>query len=134
MKSPAGALQTLSVARLTPAPANPVNDSCSALSATLWVGLHGQIQDCDETALEILGYTRAELKGRHLSLVLPELSCTELLDDECLNARLAFRCRCGIPFRALSQDGVDHLYCVHFNVVSTSAGAALSVILAEPVH
>ena len=99
-------------------------------SGTLWITQDGRILDCDEQIIEMLGYDGQEaLKGRHIAWVLPDLARIRLFDGQGVNSRLAFRCRCAIPFRGLTREGRERAFCVHLNPVSTAAGPGLAVIL-----
>lgn len=73
--------------------------------ATVELDAQGVIQDCSAAFEEMLGYSRAELVGRHVSLLLPKLEGAELLRQNQVNPRLAYLCRCAIPFRAKRRDG-----------------------------
>jgi hypothetical protein len=53
----------------------------------------------------VFGYLRAELLGRHVSLLVPKLEGTELVKRNQINPRLAYLCHCAIPFRTRRRDG-----------------------------
>lgn len=65
----------------------------------------GIILNCCSTCEKVFGYRRDELKGRHVSALLPSLQDTELVLEERINSRLAFLCRCATPFQARRRDG-----------------------------
>lgn len=65
----------------------------------------GVILDCCSTCENAFGYRQDELKGRHVSALLPSLQDTELVLEDRINSRLAFLCRCATPFQARRRDG-----------------------------
>ncbi len=66
----------------------------------------GIILNCCSTCEKVLGYRQDELKGRHVSALLPSLQGTELVLEERINSRLAFLCHCATPFQARRRDGL----------------------------
>lgn len=71
------------------------------------IGLNdtGEIRECSRACEEIFGYRPNELAGRHVSALLPQLSDTELVLEDRVHPRLAFLCRCAMPFEARHRDG-----------------------------
>jgi PAS domain S-box-containing protein len=65
----------------------------------------GIILNCCSTCEKVFGYRQDELKGRHVSALLPSLQDTELVLEERINSRLAFLCHCATPFQARRGDG-----------------------------
>ncbi len=65
----------------------------------------GEIRDCSRGCEEIFGYRPNELAGRHVSTLLPQLGGTELVLDDRVHPRLAFLCRCAMPFEARHRNG-----------------------------
>jgi PAS domain S-box-containing protein len=65
----------------------------------------GVIQNCNEMCEEMFGYRQDELPGRHVSLLLPQLHDTEVVQGERVNSHVAFLCHSGIPFQAERRDG-----------------------------
>lgn len=106
-------------------PATPEEEE--GLPCMLWVDAQGQILDCCEHAQAMFGYHREELKGRHISLLLPGLADTELMRAGDVNPRLGFRCRCATPFRAVRRDGGESGCTLFVNLVALPAGRALAV-------
>lgn len=96
--------------------------------ATIELDAHGVIQDCSATCEQVLGYARAELLGRHVSLVVPKLLGIELLKQDQINPRLAFLCHCAIPFRARRRDGGSIAAQLFINRLN-GARAALRMII-----
>lgn len=111
-----------------PAPVPPATpDQEEGLPSVLWVDAQGRILDCCEHAQAMFGYRREELKGRHVSLLLPGLADTELMRAGDINPRLGFRCRCATPFRAVRRDGGERGCTLFVNLVALPAGLALAV-------
>lgn len=94
-----------------------------------WVDQQGRILDCCEEVETMFGYPHAELRGQHISRLLPALSGTELLRDGAINPRLAFQCRCAKPMRAVARDGQASCCTLFLNLVSLPGGPALTIIL-----
>lgn len=65
----------------------------------------GEIRECSRACEEIFGYHPSELAGRHVSTLLPQLNDTELVLDDRVHPRLAFLCRCAMPFEARHRNG-----------------------------
>lgn len=65
----------------------------------------GHIKDCSRGCEDIFGYRQHELSGRHVSTLLPQLADTELVQEDRVHPRLAFLCRCAMPFDARHRDG-----------------------------
>jgi PAS domain S-box-containing protein len=73
--------------------------------ATLFLNHAGLIENCSSACEAVFGYPRRELRGRHVSLLLPKLEGIELVNDGRINSRLRFLCRCAVPFLARRRDG-----------------------------
>ena len=80
-------------------------DADAANLAMLVLNDHGMIQFCSEACEQVFGYQEDELKGRHVSTLLPQLENTDLITEDRVNARLAYLCHCAIPFQAQHRDG-----------------------------
>ena len=65
----------------------------------------GVIRDCSQACEQVFGYGADELAGCHVSMVLPQLPTTELVQDGRINARLAYLCHCAVAFEARRRDG-----------------------------
>lgn len=65
----------------------------------------GVIMECGQACEQVFGYAQGELAGRHVSTLLPQLENTELIQEDRINSRLAFLCRCAMPFQARHRDG-----------------------------
>lgn len=72
--------------------------------AMLVVDDHGMIQFCNQTCEQVFGHQGDELKGLHISTLLPQLENTALVHEDRINSRLAFLCHCAIPFQARHCD------------------------------
>lgn len=101
----------------------------------LWVDDQGQILDCSGPIEEIFGYWKNELKGQHISMLLPDLAHTELLDQDGENSpRVAAQSHDAIAFGGVKPEGDENTNSVFLHLISTKAGRALSVILRSQVH
>lgn len=65
----------------------------------------GVILACGGACEEMFGFRKDELVGRHVSILLPRLAGVELVQEGRSNSRVAFLCRCAIPFPARRRDG-----------------------------
>lgn len=65
----------------------------------------GNIADCDFEASSLFGYRPAELQGRHISFLLPELARMPVFRGSAINPRLAFLCHCGKHFTGCRREG-----------------------------
>lgn len=73
--------------------------------AMLVLNDHGTIQFCSQTCEQMFGYLEDDLKGQHVSALLPQLENTDLVTEDRINARLDYLCHCAIPFQAQHRDG-----------------------------
>lgn len=73
--------------------------------ALITLDQEGMIADCDVEAGRLFGYRPAELLGRHISFLLPELARMPVFRDNAINPRLAFLCRCGKHFTGCRREG-----------------------------
>lgn len=101
----------------------------------LWVDEQGQILDCSGPIEEIFGYWKGDLKGQHISMLLPDLAHTELLDpDGDSIPRVTLQSHDAIALDGVKQEGDDSASSVFLNLFSTKPGRDLSVILRSKVH
>jgi PAS domain S-box-containing protein len=101
----------------------------------LWVDDQGQILDCSGPIEEIFGYWKNELKGEHISMLLPDLAHTELLElDDGDGPRVAAQSHDAIAFEGVKPEGDENAYSVFLQLISAKAGRELSVILRSQVH
>lgn len=73
--------------------------------ASITVDDSGVILRCSEGCEAVFGYPQHELTGRHVSTLIPHLRKTELVLEDRVNSKLAFLCRCAMPFEAQHRDG-----------------------------
>ncbi len=73
--------------------------------ATLSLDDLGVIRDCSRACEAVFGYMREALVGRHISMLLPQLADTDLVQEGRINSRLAFLCHCAFVFQARHRDG-----------------------------
>lgn len=100
----------------------------------IWVDLLGCILDSDDNAHKFFGYHPRELKGRHISSLIPSLTETNLVDSNGINPRLAYRSRCAVPFQIVDHDGHRSLCDLFINRVKLASGPALSLICVPLQH
>jgi len=65
----------------------------------------GMIRDCGRACEQVFGYPPHELAGRHVSMLLPQLPDTGLVQEGRINSRLAHLCHCAVSFQARRRDG-----------------------------
>jgi PAS domain-containing protein len=103
--------------------------------STLWLDDQGQILDCSGPVEEMFGYWKSELKGRHVSMLLPDLAHTEWLEHNGDNSpRLAVQSCGAIAFGGVKPAGDDGAYSEFLKLISTKAGRELTVILRSQIH
>lgn len=73
--------------------------------ATLTLNDLGVIRDCSSACERVFGYMQEALVGRHISMLLPQLADTDLVQEGRINSRLAFLCHCAFAFQARRLDG-----------------------------
>ncbi len=73
--------------------------------AVLTLNDQGLIRDCSRACEQVFGYPQEELAGRHVSMLLPQLPDTDLVQEGRINARLAHLCHCAVAFQARRRDG-----------------------------
>jgi PAS domain S-box-containing protein len=105
------------------------DDEQPVRSGAIWVDTDGGIQDCNGDTEAMFGYWRDELRGRHISLLLPFLSQTELTGKNGINPRLAFLCRCAMAFLGRNRDGNEREYSVFFSLISRKMGRVIKIII-----
>jgi PAS domain S-box-containing protein len=103
--------------------------------STLWLNDQGQILDCSGPIEEMFGYWKSELKGRHISMLLPDIAHTALLDQNGDNSpRLVMQSRGAIAFGGMKPEGDESASSVFINLISAKTGRELTVILRSQVH
>jgi len=94
----------------------------------VWIDEQGHILDCCANTQIIFGYEREALKGRHIAVFIPSLGHTSLMDGGTVNPRLAYRCRCAVPFQVVDYDGRKSRCHLFMNRVTLPSGPALALI------
>lgn len=82
-----------------------VSDAGKIDLAVLTLNDQGVIRDCSRACEQVFGYPPEELAGRHVSMLLPQLPDTDLVQEGRINARLAHLCHCAVAFQARRRDG-----------------------------
>jgi len=101
----------------------------------LWINEQGQILDCTGLIEEMFGYWTSELKGRHVSMLLPDLAHTRWLDHNGDNSPRRAVQSCGaIAFVGVKPAGDEGAYSEFLKLISTKAGRELTVILRSQIH
>lgn len=103
--------------------------------STLLLDDQGQILDCTGPVEEMFGYWKSELKGRHVSMLLPDLAHAEWLDHNDDNSpRLAVQSCGAIAFGGVKPVGDEGAYSEFLKLISTEAGREFRVILRSQIH
>ncbi|MGA7180627.1 MAG: PAS domain-containing protein, partial [Thiobacillaceae bacterium] len=68
--------------------------------APLFLNDDGLIEDCSSACEAVFGYPKQQLRGHHVSLLLPKLEGIELVNQGQVKPRLKFLCHCAVPFMA----------------------------------
>jgi hypothetical protein len=95
----------------------------------IWIDEHGQVLDCCEHTPGVFGYRPENLKGQHISLLLPHLAGCDLLKKGLLDPSLAFLCHCSVPFTTISVDGECGSCALFAYLVNLSSGVAVALIV-----
>lgn len=82
-----------------------VSDAGKIDLAVLTLNDLGVIRDSSRACEQVFGYLPEELAGRHVSMLLPQLPDTDLVQEGRINARLAHLCHCAVAFQARRRDG-----------------------------
>lgn len=73
--------------------------------AALMLRRDGTICDCNANAETLFRFRRDQLLSHHISLLFPQLSAVELLQEGRPNPQLSFRSYIDQPFEAVRHDG-----------------------------
>lgn len=65
----------------------------------------GVIRKGSQACEPLFGYLPEALVGQHISILLPQLPDTGLVQEDRINSRLAHLCRCATAFQAKRRDG-----------------------------
>jgi len=100
--------------RLSDIPEARPNDLC-----TFTLDDMGTIRDCSRACEQIFDYMQEELVGRHISMLLPQLTNVDLVQEGGINSRLAFLCHCAVVFQARCRDGQSFISELFINRLDT---------------
>lgn len=89
----------------------------------------GMVCDCNSEGEALFRYHRDELVGRHVSLLLPQLTELQLIQSGRLNPYLRARCRFGCHFQAVTGDGEYFAIDLFLNLLGRAGHDRLSVIV-----
>jgi PAS domain-containing protein len=89
----------------------------------------GMIRDCNRAGEALFKYRRRQLVWRPVSMLLPQLLETNLLQDGQLNERLRFLCRIAYRFEAVAQDGERFVSALFLNLLGSTEHRHLSLIV-----
>lgn len=115
---------------LTASPQFPIPDAVPSQPrlATLFLNDDGLIEDCSSASEPVFGYPKQELRGRHVSMLLPKLEGLELVNDGQINPRLRFLCRCAVPFLAQRRDGTKFASEVFLNQLNNETASVQIIV------
>ena len=74
----------------------------------------GMIRDCSTSGRRLFGYQLRDLVWQHVSILFPQLSAVALVQEERLNPRLNFLCRCGKLYQTQNRQGDTFLSTLSF--------------------
>jgi hypothetical protein len=112
------------------------NDTVSRydpLPSTLWVSEDGFVIDCCAHTEEVFGFWRDELRGKHISTLLPDLKNISMVDERGVSPALAFLCQCVTPFCGVNRAGIGSAYSIVPHLISSSVGRGLMLILRSKI-
>ncbi len=96
--------------------------------ATLTLDDKGLIEECSRSCEEVFGYAQNELKGRHVSVLLPQLEGIELVHKNQVNPRLTHLCRCGAAFQARRRDSKSFASELFINRVDNTKSGVVMIV------
>ena len=74
----------------------------------------GMIRDCSKSGRRLFGYQLRDLVWQHVSILFQQLSAVALVQEERLNPRLNFLCRCGKLYQTQNRQGDTFLSTLSF--------------------
>lgn len=101
--------------------------------ARLTLDSNGLIQDCNPSCAALFKYCVGALVRQHVSILLPQLADSELLQNGEINPQLRFLCRLGRHFQAINQHGERFATQLFLNVLDSAERGQLSLIV-RPVQ
>ncbi|MEO8418070.1 MAG: PAS domain-containing protein [Methylophilaceae bacterium] len=96
--------------------------------AVLTLSGKGMIRECNEAAGRLFGCQSGQLIWQHISVLLPQLAETVLIQDEQINPRLRFLSRIGHRFEVTGPDGTGFTSKLFLRCVENSGRRYLRVI------
>jgi PAS domain-containing protein len=87
------------------------------------------IRDCNRAGEALFKYRRRELVWRHVSMLVPQLATSDLMQDGQPNPRLRFLNRIGRRFEAVAHDGERFATDLFLNLLDSTGTGRLSLIL-----
>ena len=103
--------------------------------STIWLDDQGQIVECAGPIEEMFGYWTGDLKGQHVSMLVPDLAHTdmqELTDDGGLP--IALKTKGVAASVGMQPEGDENACAVLLKFVLAKAGRELSVLMRSQVH
>lgn len=97
--------------------------------ATLTLNDKGMIRDCSQALGKLLGCQPSNLLWQHISLLMPQLAKTTLMNTGQINPRLHFLSRIGYPFEVIGVNGTRFASELFFNVVGSIGRQQLRIII-----
>lgn len=89
----------------------------------------GMIRECSVAAGRLFGCQPSQLVWQHISMLLPQLAKTVLMQGEQINPRLHFLSRIGHRFEVTCANGAGFASKLFFNSVENSGRHCLRVII-----
>lgn len=97
--------------------------------AVLMLNDKGMIRECNQVAGKLFGYQPSQLVWRHISMLLPQLAETVLMQGEQVNPRLRFLSRIGHRFEIAGSDSRTSSSRLFFHTVGSSGRYFLRVLI-----
>ncbi len=108
---------------------SPVGPDSDENLAALTLDQRGMICDCNHACENLFEYRRGELVWRHVSMLLPELTELELMQNGQPNPRLSYLCHIGRPYRAITREGECFASKLFFTCLENPGHCQLSLII-----
>ena len=93
------------VPKQAPTAAGGPSTSTTDEAVALTLDERGMIHDCDDASENMFGYQRTELVWQHISMLVPQLTDIELVQNGQINSQLRFLCRLGGRFHGQKRCG-----------------------------
>jgi PAS domain-containing protein len=90
---------------------------------------YGMIRDCNLAGETLFKYSREEILGRHVSVLLPQLISLPPMHNGQPNAHLRFLCRIGRRFQAVDRDGAHFASELFLNLLDDKGYGRLSLLV-----